>query len=283
VAVGFASIVLGLIMFEAIRQTGGSWSGAGIALGASILVATLLGLDWPFASELIALAAVIAIVAGVLAFLSHSHRRIPAACFAPPSTRGESSEVRHDMTNLYEDGRVGDWLRQRFGQVREQADALPKRPEGAAAVMVELQRLLPAEGWLTEQLARLRAKAHAARNGHVARIAELHRALGSLPPDRKKQAADELAARYAELHFDKRLERLDRAVAENERRIRVLTQEAEQALVRSDFRALLGLLDKAGKLQAHNGELFQAINRTEQNLAGAIEGIARAVPGGDSK
>ena len=38
IAVGFAIILLAMIMFQGISQTGGTWAGAGIALGASLLV-----------------------------------------------------------------------------------------------------------------------------------------------------------------------------------------------------------------------------------------------------
>ncbi|KKK63593.1 hypothetical protein LCGC14_2992700, partial [marine sediment metagenome] len=45
-AVGFAIIVLASVMYQAIKQVGGSWAGVGIALGASLLVSTLLGIEW---------------------------------------------------------------------------------------------------------------------------------------------------------------------------------------------------------------------------------------------
>jgi hypothetical protein len=50
----------------------------------------------------------------------------------------------------------------------------------------------------------------------------------------------ELAARYKELSIDFRLERLDRVCAENEQRIRVLTQEAQRLRASSQRQALEG-------------------------------------------
>ena len=62
--------------------------------------------------------------------------------------------------------------------------------------MLQLKRMLPAEGWLTERMARLRAKAHLIRRGHVARIAELKRSAGKLSAEAKRKLARELTARY---------------------------------------------------------------------------------------
>jgi hypothetical protein len=43
IAAGFAIILLASVMYPAIKQIGGTWAGAGIALGASILVGWALG------------------------------------------------------------------------------------------------------------------------------------------------------------------------------------------------------------------------------------------------
>ena len=46
IAVGFAIILLGGVMYQCIKGIDGSWAGAGIALGVSLLVGWTLGLDW---------------------------------------------------------------------------------------------------------------------------------------------------------------------------------------------------------------------------------------------
>lgn len=98
--------------------------------------------------------------------------------------------------------------------------------------MLQLKRMLPVEGWLTERMARLREKAHLVRKGHIARIEDIQGHISSLPPIAKRNAARELAARYKELKLDQRLERLDKAVAENERRIRELARQAQAYVIR---------------------------------------------------
>lgn len=88
-------------------------------------------------------------------------------------------------------------------------------------------------------------------------------------------AEQELAARYEELHMNQRLERLNAAVAENERRIRELTREAEAAVVRHDYRKRADLLDAARKLQGPNAKLFKLIERGERKLIDAARRIAK--------
>lgn len=47
IAIGFAVIVIAFVIYNSIRQVGGSWAGAGIAVGATILVAKLLEINVP--------------------------------------------------------------------------------------------------------------------------------------------------------------------------------------------------------------------------------------------
>ena len=119
-----------------------------------------------------------------------------------------------------------------------------------------------------------------AGKGHLTRIDELKQLVRKLPDPARKRALKELDARYEELKIDKRLERLDAAVAENERRIRSLTLEAQQALAHYDYRKLVELMETAEKLQTHNNELFRAIDRTEQKLARVAQEIVQTLGGG---
>ena len=284
IAIGFAVIMLAMIMFQAIRQTGGSWAGGGIAFGASLLVAWAIGFEGPIVAEMIQILSVVALTVGVLAFLLHSHgvTRPNGRFAAPASANAEVRDIRHDMSDLYEDRRVGTQLANRFDQLQKNFVNSSDRPSNTDDIMNQLRRILPAEGWLTERLAKLRARAHVFRQGHIHRIDEIHQVIKELAPASRKQAKRELAERYKELHLDKRLERLDKAVAENERRIKVLTQEAQVALARYDHPKLNELLASAGKLQMHNDKLLKTIERTENklsHLAKQVEKEAREVAG----
>ena len=113
-------------------------------------------------------------------------------------------------------------------QVRKEADLLNEHPEQAGDVMLQIRRILPAEGCLTERMAHLRAKAHRVREGHVARLEETKDVFRNMPIAAKKKAAADLTTRYNQLiGIDTRLKRLDKTVAEIERGIRELTQRAQ--------------------------------------------------------
>ena len=263
IAVGFAVIMLGAVMYQAIRHVGGSWAGIGIALGTSLIIAWILGLEWPLRAEIIQTVTTVALLVGILAFVIHyaSH---PKSWHRPSL---EPAEVRHDMADLYRDRHLGKQLGKQLKQARQEAGNLHEHPKDAQNIMLQLKRMLPAEGWLTQRLAQLRAKAHRLRNGHVARIDEIRHVISKLPVEAKKKASQELIARYRQLQLDRRMERLDNAVAANEKRIRELTQLAQQCLARHDHQRLHDILKDAQKLQKHNSRLFKLIESTEKRLA----------------
>jgi hypothetical protein len=187
------------------------------------------------------------------------------------------------MTDLHQDRRTARGLGKSLRHLKREARDLRRHPDEhrgeAADILVQLRRILPAEGWLTERMARLREKAHFIRKGHIARIKELEQHMAGLPPEVSRKAARELPARYKELNLDQRLERLDRAVAENERRIRDLTRQAEADLEASNYSALANVLNAASKLQQHNEKLFNAIDRTEARLMAAAKQAGRRSQG----
>ena len=274
VALGFAIIILGMVMYQAIRKVGGSWAGAGIALGGSLFVAWMMGFDWPVAKGIIQSIMVVGLIVGILGFMIHG--RDAHGYFSPSAKRkGQARDVRHDMTDLYRSRRVGKGVRRGLRRLRREAVQLPEHPKQGTDVMQQLSRMLPVEGWLTEQLARLRTRAHAIRKGEMAKIDELQHVMAKLPREARTKAKLELVARYKKLQLDTRFERLEKVVAENERRITLLTQEARNALARHDYRKLTDLLKAAEILQKHNSSLMRIIDRTEQKVARIAEHVAK--------
>jgi hypothetical protein len=282
-AVGFAVILLGLIMFQGIRQTGGSWSGALLAVGASLLVAWILGAHWPVADAIVQTFVIVALLIGIVLFLRHNHGPAHGMAWTRPQIGPEVASVRHDMRDLYQDEHVGARIDGFLGDLRQHTDVLVQHPEQAPDTLAQLRRILPAEGWLTQRLAALRTAAHYARRGQLQRIDELRHVMGKLPPDARKKATDELTARYAELQLDKRLERLDGAVAEVERRVKQLTEDAGRAVIKYDYQRLNTLLEEAEKLQAHGQQLMQLIERTEQKLGKLVTQLAKEFGGGEAQ
>ena len=277
IAIGFAVVVLAIVMYKAIGRVGGSWAGAGIALGVCILIAMIMGFDSPIDPQVIYSLMVVALIVGLLAFLLHQHGRVSHTAFPSTRARREIAEVRQDRDDLQRDRRIGEGLRRGIRRLMERSRNLGGRTEDASDVMVQIRRLLPAEGWLTEQLARLRRKAYYMREGHVARIKQLHRVLKKLPVKKKQLASWELSKRYQELHLDQRLERLDGAVAEFERRIKELTIRAQRTLANYEYQKVEGLLKEAEKLQSHNSKLLKQIEHTEKKITGITQQIAHKI------
>jgi hypothetical protein len=273
IAIGFAVIILALVMYNSIRQVGGSWAGAGIALGASIIVAKLLQIGVPINPEIVRTTMTVALITGIIAFLLHRHRS-PHILYP----KGDFADIRHDMSDLYRDKHISKKLTKGLKQIRHESKDLNERPEEARNVMRQLKRILPAEGWLTDKMAQLRAKAHRIRNGHIARLEETRKVFAKLPTSAKKRAAADLAARYKQLiGIDSRLERLDKTVAENERRIRNLTVRARQYTASYDSRNLHHCLKAAQKLQHHNTRLIKIIKRTEEKLSAIVKETTKQV------
>ncbi len=284
-AVGFAIIILAGVMYQAIRLTGGSWAGVGIALGASLLVSKLLGIGWFLDPEIIHTAITVALVVGILAFLMHTRGHVTGPAM---SRRVTLPAVKHNMRDIQKAQRQGhvlsDLLGRRLHGIRQESNRLYQHPELAGDIVHQIKRTLPAEGWLTERMAQLRKKSHQVRNGHIARLDETRKVFAKLPASAKKAASADLAARYNQLiGIDRRLERLDRTAAANEKRIRELTKQAEKSAEDHDYRKLADLLKAAEKLQGHNSKLFTIIDRTEAKLTAIAECVAKVTQEVNSK
>ena len=271
IAVGFAMILLAGVIHQSIRHVGGNWAGAGIALGACILVGWTMGVDWPVEPEIMQTIAGAALTLGIAAFLIHRKGAV-GRMRVPPA---ELADIRHDMSDLREDGSVSERLTRGFRRLRREADSLHEHPKDAGNVMLQLQRMLPAEGWLTQHMARLRARAYFARKGHIARINELQATISKLSPRDRAKVAKELAARYRELRMDERIERLDRLVAETERRVRELTRQAQEYMARHDHKKLTGVLETAQQLQRRCSKLVRLIKHTENRLLATAKNAAQ--------
>ena len=274
IAIGFAIIILALVMYQSIRQVGGSWAGAGIALGASILIAKLLEIRLPLDSQIVQTITIIALIVGILAFLLRHRSNFPQI----ERNKAQLADIRHDMSDLYRDRRLSKRLTRGLRRTRREAEDIDEHPEEAGNILLRLKRILPAEGYLTRRMAQLRAKAHRIRNGHIARLEETRNAFSKLPTSVKKKAAGELADRYNQIiGIDTRLERLDKAVTEIERRIRALTFEAQQYAAKSNYPKLHDKLKAAEKLQHHNSRLLRQIEHTEGKLSVVAQKVAKEV------
>jgi len=264
VAVGFALFALAGVIFQSTRQIGGSWSGAAIALCAAYLVGTALGVPWPvegLLSVVVVLLLILAAVGGVL-----FHRRGSVNLPTPQGPRIESPAVAGNLHELLRDLRGSEQIGSQFEHLRNAANWLGRSGDVDKQIRTQLHRVLPEEGWLTRQMARLRGKAQLIRAGHLRRIKELDKYINALPADARKTAVRQAKDLYREVEMDRRIERLDKAVAAAEKRIIEVTQKTYRALEGHNYRVVPSLLDRAGTLQKHNTKLIRIIIRTEERL-----------------
>ena len=127
IAIGFAIIILALIMYQSVRLMGGTWAGGGIALGLSLLIALILGFKPAVDTQIINSIMAAALIVGLIAFLGHQHGRVSSMRFPPAYTRPRIANVRRDMADLYRDRHLSDRITKKMRKVRKEADLLHAR------------------------------------------------------------------------------------------------------------------------------------------------------------
>jgi len=109
-------------------------------------------------------------------------------------------------------------------------------------------------------------------------LEETRQAFARSPTPAREKASAELAAKYNQMvGIETRLERLDHAVAENEKRIRELTTKAQEYTAKYDHQKLYETIKAAEKLQHHNSRLIKVIERTEHKLSAIAKEVAKEV------
>jgi len=279
---GPLALLLVLLLLVAVLWR--SLRGHGWALVAVLAVVALLALAWisPWAwPEAVALLQTLlgtVVVLALLAFLWKLEGRSPRTIVKAPA-RVQRVEVSRVRAETEKSRRVGEWVGLSLERARRHAKTAENNPRERTDVLLQIRRMLPAEGWLTERMSRLREQAHLVRNGHIARLKDAQDAVRHMPLPERKRASEQLVARYRALvGIDTRLERLDHAVTECEKRIREVTKEAEKAVARNEFPRVHKLLKYAEALQKHNSQLFKKIDQAEQVLGEIVRDVVRRTP-----
>jgi hypothetical protein len=266
-------LVLALALFPALKKAGGLWAGILLTAAVLFLVAQPFQITLPIDPARIFTTMGVILIFGFLLLLIHKSKPF----YSPPTLPA----VKPDQPSLnrqFRERHLSDQLSRRMSGLKKEARSLIDRPEDVSDIAKQIQQMLPAQGYLTEKMAQLRAKAHQIRHGHIARLEETKQVFQSLPTSAKKKAAGELVLRYNQMiGIDTRLERLDQAVAENEKRIRQLTLLARKQVRQNDHQKLYYTFKSAEKLQKHNSRLFKIIDRTEKKLSALAQQIAQQV------
>lgn len=271
-SLGLIVVVLAGVVFQAIRHVGGGWAAGGFAVTVALFMSWAFGSPILIPSSLVQVIVTVALLGGVVVWLAYARRDVGQnylVARTPEFVRGRPHQGDHD-------GQLADRLAGRLSDLRRRVGADPRRPEFARDVMERLQQILPDQGVLTRHLAELRKKMRLARDGHAYRINELAGNYARVPPEARARINAELRVRWAQFRLDERLERLDSAAAENERRIADLTRQARQLLAAGDRSRLVAAINAAATLQQHNARLIRAIERTEDQLLSLARQAAQA-------
>lgn len=89
------------------------------------MIAKILGLKLPLDNEVILTVMIVALIVGILSFLSHRHYNYPRLQYSLPFIR----DIRHDMSDLYRDKRLSNHLAKKMKELRREAETLYEHPE----------------------------------------------------------------------------------------------------------------------------------------------------------
>lgn len=263
IAVGFILLVIGLTLYAAIRQIGGSWVGALFTLFFCIFIAQLAEIGMPINQQTIQTIIMVTVILGVMAFLSSQSRH----AFHFPSVNPTLKETPISLTELFRDRHLSNDLQQNIRHIRYKSRQPDPVTEETNDIVRQLQRILPAEGYLTQRMAQLRSRVFQIRNGHVSRLEETRKILQNASTNVKKKVSEQLIAKYQKMiGIDTRLERLETVVTKNEKRIRDLTRQAQEYARRFNYEGLYDCLKQAEQLQKHNSRIIRLITHTEYKL-----------------
>ena len=260
-AAGIAMLVIVVVVYQAFMRFAGHVVAALAALLTALLILAMIGPFVPVARNLAATLMLLGMIAGLgwMVFRFGGNHRLKTPPLSPARVEADLAEVRDLRQHMQSMGRQID-------ELKSNSLWLEREPVLAEQVKRRLEQMLPEQGQLTRRLSHLRQMMHRARRGEVMQVKALEKAFKQLPADARAAAAKRLRRQCNEASLVRRLDRLDRAVAEAERRLKEVTTGIERALDERRFRDVSPLMDGAQKLQHQMQNLIVRIERTEHQL-----------------
>lgn len=267
-AVTLLAIVV--VVYESFRRLAGHAMAAGTALLVAALIAGMFARSADpllrSAASLLLLTAMLGGLAWLVLRLGES--RVPM--------RITPTQVQDDLSELRQLRAQTSRLTEQIDELKSDSLWLEREPQLAGQVRKRLEQMLPEQGQLTERLSYLREMMTRARRGEAAKVKLLQKELHRLPENQRAAAVERLRAASREASLTRRLERLDRAVAEAEKRLIELTRGVKAALDQRRFADVNRLMDAAQRLQHQMERLIIRIEKTERTLLHAVRGGGEA-------
>ena len=149
----------------------------------------------------------------------------------------ESDYADDQIKQMYNDRSLSKRISGQLRKLRRSSDLLGDKNGQSTDLLLQLQRILPEQGFLVNRMAGLRKNIHWVRNGHIAKIKEIKKLCQKMPALQKQKISRLLIEHYQkQTDLDKRLERLEGLVADAEKKNRDLAKDAQICIRTNNFK-----------------------------------------------
>jgi hypothetical protein len=197
-----------------------------------------------------------------------SHLNLPAA---------NDNDYTHDqIKRMYNYRSLSNNISGQLRKLKRTTELLGDKNSQSTDLVLQLQRILPQQGFLAGQMAGLRKKAHLVRNGHIAKIKDIKKLCRQMGPLQKREISRQMIEYYQkETDLEKRLERLEGLITDIEKQSRELIVRAQICVKNNDFKQYDDIINKAKRLQDRVTHIIKIIIRTEKKLSATSQKIVR--------
>ena len=199
----------------------------------------------------------------------------PKTKYKEPIFQDEPDSADEEINRMYRFRNLSENISKKLRQLPKPSELLGDKKQ-STNLLIQLQRILPEQGFLINRMAELRAKVHMVKNGHIAKIKEIRKLYKLIPNHQKREVSKHMIEYYRnETDFEKRLERLESLVTAAEKQNSELMANAKACVERHKFKEFDHIVHKAQRLQDHITHIIKIIIRTEKKLSEAAHKIVQ--------
>ena len=196
--------------------------------------------------------------------------------YAKKDNYTDIDQADNQIKRMYTDRRLSGYISGQLRKLRKTTELLGDKNSQSTDLILQLQRILPEQGFLSGRMTGLRKKAHLMRNGHIAKIKEIKTLCRQLGPLQKQKVSRQMIEYYQnQTDLDRRLERLEGIITNIEKQSRDLIIRAQICVKNNDFKQYDHFIKKAAKMQDRVTHIIKVIIRTEKNLSDTAHKIVQ--------
>lgn len=188
----------------------------------------------------------------------------------------DTEETDDQIKRLYRYRGLSKKITENLRKLKKPSELLGDKNKQSTDLLIQLHRILPEQGFMTERMAELRKTAYQVRNGHIARMNETKKLCHQIPAWQARKISRLMIEHYRkQTNLEKRLERLESLVTATEKQNRQLIAYAKKCVRTQNYKEFDQVIHKAKKLQSHVTHIINAIIRTEKKLSAIAHKIAK--------